>query len=370
MPAGSSSAAPARSRAPTRSIPRPPPGSGTTTVRVAKRATMTSVDCVPPRVPVNSATTCTATVTDTSPGTMSVPSGTVTFTSTGTGTFSSTSCTLGATGTCSVTYTPTAVGTGLHTITATYGGDAKHLTSSGTTTVLVTKRATRTSVSCTPVSVPVNSPTTCTATVTDTATGSTSTPTGMVLFASSGAGTFSGNPCTLSGSGASSSCSVTYTPTLVGTGAHLISADYSGDLKHAPSSGSTTVSVTKRATSTTLGCVPSSFAAGGSTTCTATVRDTDIGTKITPTGTVTFGTSDTGTFVPPACDLIPTTTLGVASCFAEYGSTHAATQTITATYGGDISHFGSSGATTVTVTSGSPFLLTLMPPTETRTVNR
>src|SRR3989442_10859233 len=104
------------------------------TVRVTKRAPMPSVACVPLSARVNGRTTCTATVTDTSPGTMSVPTGTVTFGSSGTGTFSSPSCSLGPSGTCSVTYTPTAVGTGLHTITASYGGDRNHLPTSRPTT--------------------------------------------------------------------------------------------------------------------------------------------------------------------------------------------------------------------------------------------
>ena len=59
-----------------------------------------------------------------------------------------------------MTYTPTAVGTGSHTITASYcgdstqttGGDSTHAASSGTTTVTVTTRATSTIVSCLPTS--------------------------------------------------------------------------------------------------------------------------------------------------------------------------------------------------------------------------
>jgi hypothetical protein len=102
-----------------------------------KHSTMTSAICSPPSVPVNSSTTCTATVSDTFvPPT--TPTGTVSFTSSGPGTFSGGGkCTLVA-GQCSVTYTPTGVGSGTHTVTATYGGDATHAPSSGTTTVTVT----------------------------------------------------------------------------------------------------------------------------------------------------------------------------------------------------------------------------------------
>src|SRR5947208_912867 len=120
---------------------------------------------------------------------------------------------------CSVTFTPNA--SGAHTITATYGGDATHDGSSGTTVVTATKHPTTTSVSCTPASVPVGSPTSCTATVTDTTPGVATTPTGTVSFTNSG-GTFSAASCTLSGTGSSASCSVTFTPNA--SGAHTISA--------------------------------------------------------------------------------------------------------------------------------------------------
>src|SRR5437870_13513932 len=70
-----------------------------------------------------------------------------------TGTFSAASCTLDATGKCTVNYTPTAVGTGTHKITGSYGGDAKHATSTGSFDEGVGRRATATNVSCTPAAV-------------------------------------------------------------------------------------------------------------------------------------------------------------------------------------------------------------------------
>ncbi len=95
---------------------------------IAYRSSSTVVTCTSPIVHGNP-TTCTATVTDTSPGTAVTPKGSVTFTSNSTmGTFSSGSaCTLsgsGASATCQVTYTPSAAGT--HAITALYTGDAVH----------------------------------------------------------------------------------------------------------------------------------------------------------------------------------------------------------------------------------------------------
>src|SRR5439155_11340503 len=82
-------------------------------------------------------------------GTASTPTGTVTFTSSGSGTFSSATCTLSG-GSCSVTYTPSAVGTGTHTITASYSGDTRPAASTGATEVRVNKGCTITPVRCTP----------------------------------------------------------------------------------------------------------------------------------------------------------------------------------------------------------------------------
>src|SRR5438876_2746995 len=131
---------------------------------VGRRATATSVSCTPPSVAVDSSTACTATVTNGSGA--NIPTGTVSWTSDGTGTFSAASCTLDATGKCTVNYTPTAVGTGTHKITGSYGGDAKHATSTGSFDEAVGRLATATSVSCAPPSVTVDSSTACTATVT------------------------------------------------------------------------------------------------------------------------------------------------------------------------------------------------------------
>ena len=76
---------------------------------------------------------------------------------------------------------------------------------------------------------------TCTATVTDTETSGPITPTGTVSFtaAPTGSGVFSLSSCTLpAGTGASVRCSVTYTPTGLGTGSQTITASYSGDASH------------------------------------------------------------------------------------------------------------------------------------------
>src|SRR2546426_7124691 len=104
------------------------------------------------------------------------PSGMASWTSDGTGSFSAASCTLDATGKCTVNYTPTAVGTGTHKLTGSYGGDAKHATSTGSFDEAVCPPRTATTVSCAPRSAHVGTPTAWSARMTNAAC--TKTPTG------------------------------------------------------------------------------------------------------------------------------------------------------------------------------------------------
>jgi len=85
---------------------------------------------------------------------------------------------------------------------------------------------------------------TCVATITRLA--GSGTPGGSVNWTTDGTGSFDPNPCDLSGTGGVASCSVTYTPSAVGDGSHLITASYSGDPFFTPSSASQYVSVVKR----------------------------------------------------------------------------------------------------------------------------
>jgi hypothetical protein len=82
--------------------------------------------------------------------------------------------------------------------------------------------------------------------VTDTATGTLVTPTGTVSFESTGTGTFSPSSCILAGSGASSSCAVTYSPSKAGTA--VVTASYSGDSVHSVSSGTSTLTISNTGT--------------------------------------------------------------------------------------------------------------------------
>ena len=110
---------------------------------VTTRASTVSLNCGT-AIFVGQAATCTATVADSSPGTSSAPGGTVSFHSdTPGGTFASPeTCALVAIphtseSSCLMTYTPGQAGSGIHKITAAYGGDPLHGSSEGATTLPV-----------------------------------------------------------------------------------------------------------------------------------------------------------------------------------------------------------------------------------------
>ncbi len=102
---------------------------------VAKATTAVSVSCSPSAVNVGRFTTCSATVTGSS------PSGDVTFTtssSTGAFTPSTSTCTLSA-GACSITYADASSSSIIATITASYRGDSKNSPNSGSFSLSVSK---------------------------------------------------------------------------------------------------------------------------------------------------------------------------------------------------------------------------------------
>jgi PKD repeat protein len=317
-------------------------------VHVGQNTSVTVVSCSPNSVSVNQASTCTATVNDTSTISTIIPTGTVTFAETSSaGSFSSTTCIL-VSGSCSVTFTATATGTAL--ITGSYGGDSAHATSTSpafsVTVTTAPLHNTTTTVACASPVV-VGQVSACTATVTDTNASST-TPTGTVSFAETGpSGSFSPITCTLS----SGSCSITFTPSASGSAS--VTGTYGGDSSHSTSSGSATVAVGNRATSTSVSCSPSSVTNNTVTSCVATLTDTDVGGVITPTGSVGFVSNSTGVFAQPSCALAPTGTVGVASCSVNYTPGVTGSHAVTVSYPGDSSHLSSSGGVTVMVVSAS-----------------
>src|SRR5439155_857850 len=242
---------------------------------------------------------------------------------------------------CTVSYTPTAVGP--HTITASYGGDASHLSSSGTFVVTALKHETSTAVSCSPAMVPVGSPSSCTATVTDSTPISATAPSGTVSFtedlaSSAFASCTLGSPTTNSTTGAvSTSCTVSYTPTVVG--AHTITASYGGDTTHIGSSDMIVVTALQHETSTAVSCSPAMVPVGSPSSCTATVTDSTPLSATAPSGTVGF-TQDLASTAFASCTLgSPTTnstpTRRTSDLTVSYTPTAVGPHTITASYGGD-----------------------------------
>jgi hypothetical protein len=203
---------------------------------------------------------------------------------------------------------------------------------------------TSTTVTCSPGTVAVGQATSCTATVTDTASSGATTPTGTVSFTSNASnGSFASSSCTLSPASTSgqASCSVSY---LSGqTGVATITGSYAGDGSHLASSGQGAVTGTLRATATVLTCkqlIPVRDK------CTVTVSDTSPGTATAPTGNVSFTSSGRGVFSATTCTLSPSGT--AASCVVYYRTPAGRPmkgQVITASYGGDGTHQGSTGST-------------------------
>ena len=325
------------------------------TVLSVVHSVASGVTCTPSSlVATISATSCTVTVTDTTPAAQkpTLPTGTVSVTTAGPGSLSNSRCSLtgnGVTSSCALSYAPSGIGSGIHVINATYDGDATHAVDSSSTSVAVAGHATSTTMVCSPGVLAVGQSATCSATVSDTA--GAVTPGGMLSFSSNGPSGFSPAACMLSGTGATASCAVSYTPHKGGAGKQAVTAAFGGDAVHAASSGSANVTVTHPeglSTATSVSCSPAIVVPGNSASCVATVRDTGGGGAMTPTGSVTFSTVGGGTVNPSgACTL--TGSGGSASCRATYrpGAGAADTQTITAVYGGDLVHEGDSGFTNV-----------------------
>lgn len=221
----------------------------TTVAVVGDHASSEVVKCAPAHVVVGRATKCTATVKDAVKGTKVTPTGTVSFSSTGGGSLSDQAqCVLVRTSStsarCSLIYTPSAVGSGTHTVTATYSGDGTYMPVTASATVSVGLRSASTGLVCSPTKVAIGRTTTCAATVTDTSTGTKQAPTGTASFSTNSQGSFSnGATCTLvEASNSSAKCSLVYSPTAPGT--QTITAKYNGDTTHLASDASKTLTVT------------------------------------------------------------------------------------------------------------------------------
>lgn len=310
---------------------------------IKARASSTSVSCARPSTIVNTPLFCTVTVADISSGASVAISGNVKVVSSASGTFNSTSCLLHA-GRCAFNYVPSSGSEGTQTLTATYSGDSVHASSTGTTAVTVTPRQSSISITCTPSSVAVNTPATCTATVSDATSAGTpiTPPVGVVVFSAAGGSFDPQASCSLS----AGSCSANFIPAPGSEGSIAVSATFQGDTDHYSSSTSGAVTATPRSVTVSVVCSPSSIMTTTSTTCTVTATDSNAG-AIVPEGTTHFTDNGGGSFTPVDCTLVSGTCSVTYTSAVVLGPTSVV---ITATYSGDINHYGGSNTTTIQVT--------------------
>ena len=210
---------------------------GTNTPTATFTVTLLAVACSKSAVVVGSGTTCKATVRES--GTKA-PTGYASWSNNGSGMFSQTSCKLSrhvVYSACSVKFTPTAAGS--VTLAASFGGDSENPAAAGGYNLVVTMKASKTTVSCTPGAAVVGSSTAINCKVKVIGYSAT----GAVTWSQSGNGsvsfvpTFKCSCCTL----VKGSCSVIVTGTTPGK--VILQATYSGDPNNVGSSGSRGISL-------------------------------------------------------------------------------------------------------------------------------
>jgi len=213
------------------------------------------------------------------------------------------------------TYSTAALAVGVHSITATYGGDAQKEIQGSTSTVLSQDVQTPSTIALSSSLNPSNygNPVTFTATITS---GGTAAATGTVRFLDGGAqigtGTLAGSPAI-----------ATFTTSVLSVATHTITASYAGDANNgASNSGPLSQVVNQAQTATTAGTAPSPGIAGAPVSITATVKA--ISGAGTPTGPVTFtsGTTALGSAQLGAsgtATITPTLAPGQYSILAAYG---------------------------------------------------
>jgi hypothetical protein len=232
-------------------------------------------------------------------------------------------------------------------------------------------RSTSTVVDC-PASTPANTPVMCTVRVRDIDSGTRSPPQGTVDFEftaqpAGSTATVAPDPCTLAPDPSTmatddSFCTITFTADTVGS--YTIKGTYqplAGSV-HGASSGSDTILVTARSTSTVVDC-PASTPANTPVMCTVTVKDIDTAPKSPPLGDVDFEITaqpagSTATVAPDPCTLAPdpsTTATDDSFCTITFTADTVGSYTIKGTYqpAPGSPHETSNGSDTILVTARS-----------------
>ncbi len=286
------------------------------------------------------ALTLTATVSVTAPG-AGTPTGTVLFQDGG---VTITGCAVQTVSGSGTAICATALATaGIHTITASYGGDTNFLGSTSSTfDQVVNQAATATVVSSAVNPSVTGQPVTYTAVVSVIAPGA-GTPTGAASFMDGA--TAIGGCLAQPLIGGVASCTVGYNA----VGTHTITAAYGGDTNDLSSTApALTQTVDQAATTTAVASSVNPSVAGQALTITATVSVTAPGAG-TPTGAVDF---ESGGATITGCGAQPASGSGTAACVTSFPT--VGTYPITAVYSGDTNFAGStSPGVAQTVNQGS-----------------
>jgi Bacterial Ig-like domain (group 3) len=294
------------------------------TINYTLRSTSTSVSCSPNPVQVGTATTCTAIVTDTDTEPASTPTGTINFSSDSSGSFSNlgSTCTLAASDTpgqasCQVSYTPSTVGSGTHTITGAYGADSTHAPTQGLQALGVNRIQTATGLSSSENPLSAGQPVIYTATV------SPVPDSGTVTFTSGGTQIPGCGAVYVNASTGTATCQSTY---YTSGSSQSIVATYNGSLRFGNSVSPTLTQVLSAlpVTATALRSSNGRVVTGQEVTYTATVHPAPQG------GGVTF--SANGRAIP-GCRAAKTDQNGAAVCHDVDGA--AGKTIIQAAYLGD-----------------------------------
>ena len=189
-------------------------------------------------------------------------------------------------------------------------------------------------VSCNNASLVVGSATTCKAMV----RGFSSAPIGSVAWSSDSPGKFSKLTCTLS----KGACSVKFTPASAGSSV-TVATSYQRTPSEPPFTGTFTLTVTQKASKTTVFCSPASVTAASSKTVTCKVKVTGY----SPTGTASWSQDGAGSvsFASATC------TLSQGTCSVMLTGSTSGHVTITATYTGDPDNQSSSRTAKLTIKS-------------------
>lgn len=301
-----------------------------------------------------SSVTLTVTVSDTS-SSPTAPTGAVSWSDNNAGgAFNPSSCIL-ASGSCTTSYTIATNSPSTVPITASYGGDSIHTTSSGTSTLTI-NHLNPTSTAITPSSAVLPSNRTLTFTVqTSDTSSSPTTLSGAVSFNdNNNGGTFNPTSCTLP----SATCVTTYTSPANPLNVITINATYSGDSTHLGSSAVSKISTspvsTNKTDATTMAITSNSttFTPGSPIIVTASVTDPS-NPSSSMIGIISWSDNGAGGIFSPNLCLLSNN-----KCALTYTPSTSASGgiTITATYAGDSTHSGNSGTLSISssVQSSTP----------------